>query len=103
MNVQGFANHVLDRKTRIKRSEGILKNHLQLPASRAQLGRRHSRQILAIKQNAPGSWFHQSQDRSPERRFPASALADQTERLARRDTETDVVNCAHVIANPAEK
>ena len=64
----------------------------------AQVGARHRRYVAAFEHDAAARRLHQPQERPAGRRFAASGLAHEAERLSLADVEADIVDGA----DPAE-
>src|SRR6185503_3952671 len=65
---------------------------LEVALDRAQLDRRKRREVAAEHGDGTGCRRHEPQDRARERRLAAARLADDAERLAGRERETDAVD-----------
>ncbi len=92
MNIQRLADDLLDGHARIERPEGVLKNHLKLPATGAQGIAGHAGDVLAVQPDGAGGGVGEPHDGAAEGGLAAAAFADQTEGLAGREAEGDAVH-----------
>ena len=77
---------------RVQTRERILEHDLHAPAQRTQGGGGEVVDAAAVEHHLTGRDVEQPQDRAPDRRLAAAALADERERLAARDREGDAVD-----------
>ena len=81
MNVQGFADDVIDGEPGVQRSIGILKDHLQSPAFCTQFFWIKPGQIFVFENDRAGSWLGQPNYGAAQGCFTAATLPDQPERF----------------------
>jgi len=67
MDQQWFGNDVFHAKSRIERSEGILKNNLEIASHAAHLAETGGQKIVAFKMNAARGGLDQSEDKAAKR------------------------------------
>ena len=89
---QRLADDVADAQARVQRGVGVLEDDLQLAAPGPHLLAREAVDALAVDADLARSRVDQLQDRFPRGRLAATALADQTQRLALGDVEGDAVD-----------
>ena len=88
----GSRDDLPDRHARIERRVRILEDHLHVLPRAAQLGAGQLRDVDVAEHHAPAGRFDQPQHRPAERRLAAAGLADQPERLARKNVERHAVD-----------
>ena len=93
---QRLADDAADGHARVQRRVGVLEDHLHLAAEVTQLVSLHLHQVATVEQDLAGGRPVELEDRPPDGRFPAAALAYQAERLAAADGERHVVDRLHV-------
>lgn len=90
--------HLLEKaphgQARIERGIRILKDHLELPAERAQCATAEMSDLAPREEDRSACGRQKPQDRFAERRFPAARFADQAQSLAGIYEEIDVVDGA---------
>jgi hypothetical protein len=91
-----------DGHARVERRVRVLKDHLDPPPERMQLGRAEPSDILSVEDDAASRRRVQAYDRLGERRLAAAGFTDQSERLTALDAERHAVDRANV-ANGAAK
>jgi hypothetical protein len=79
------------RSARLQRAAGVLVDVLQALHDRTASGTLEVRDILPLEQDATCVWLVDAGERLAERRFAATGLADNAERLARPHVKRDVV------------
>ena len=87
-----------DAHPRVERRVRILKDDLEVPARAAELAARQRAHVHVLDADLAGGRLDQPQQAAPGRRLAAAGLADQAERLARRDRERHVVDGANTAA-----
>jgi len=102
MDVQRFADDLLNGHARVERAVGVLENHLELAPPRAQGRATHFQNVLAVERDFPRRRFDEPDDGAAERRLAAAAFADEAERFAGRDAEADVVHRLHGFSDAPE-
>ena len=103
MNIDSFADDLLDGHARIEGAVGVLKDHLEFAPAGAQFGAVQLANILAVKMNRTGGGFEQADDRAPERGLATTAFAHEAEGLTRLKFEANVVHCFDVRFHTAEE
>ena len=86
---------------RIERGVGVLKDDLHVPAQPAQFVLVEVCDLLALEAHRARRRVHQAQHQASGGRLAAAGFADQRQRLAARDLETDVLDGAHQPDLPA--
>ena len=87
-----LADNIADPHARVERGVWVLKNNLHFAAHVAQFALRHSEKILTLKNHLAAGGLDQTQDRSPQGRFAAARLSDQTDGFALIDGQVDAVD-----------
>src|ERR1041385_5090543 len=103
VNVQGFANGVLDGHARIERAVRVLENDLEVAPFLSKVLACQTVEFLALKPDLAGSWFDQANRRASEGRFSTTALADQSKRFSRADRESDIVYSCDPLTDAREQ
>src|SRR5262249_17927584 len=85
-----------DGRGRVGGGEGILEDHLHLPAQAAELPLAERRYVPAVEDDLARCGLVQAEQRPPDSGLATPGLADQAECLAPPDHEADVVDSAHV-------
>ena len=94
MNEQRFGDDIFDPKSRIERSEGILKDDLHIAPQATHFAAAGREQVFAFEINAARCRLDQPQDQPPERALARTGFAYQPERFAGMNVERDVVDGA---------
>ena len=79
---QRLADDLAGRHARVERGVGVLVDHLHAPAVGQHRSRVEAGDVLAVDADRAGGRLEQLQQRAPDRRLAAAALADQAQRLA---------------------
>jgi hypothetical protein len=103
MNCQGFTNDLTDGHSRVQRTEGILKNILNLSAKRPELLFTHGEYLASLPKGLAGGLWNQFDQCPADGRFATSALADQADCFSRWHRETDAVHSLEAIGLSPEK
>src|SRR6478672_178247 len=103
MRDRAIGDDVADLSARVERGERILKNHLDAAALFAQRLSLDPGEIDVADTDGAGVGFDQPHDEACDRRFSGAGFADQTERLAPKNVETDFPGGLHApfAAEPA--
>src|SRR6185437_1119898 len=88
-----LSDNVPDPAPRIERGDRVLKDELHAAAHFAQAFAPHGRQVLAVEKHPALFRRPQLQHGAAKGRLAASGFADQPQRLAARDLETDIGDC----------
>ena len=102
MNLQRLADDLKNREPRIQRSERVLENHLHLPPIMPELPLAQRQQTFSLEHHLARRRRNELQQRAPDGRLPAPALADEPDRRARLDGKGHPVHCLHIPRVPAE-
>ena len=89
-NHQRLGDDVTDATPRIERGDRVLEDELHALAHLAQGLAMHRGQVVAVEQYLARLRLAQLQHRAAERGLAATGLADEAQRFAARDVETDV-------------
>ena len=105
---QRFANDIEDGPARVKRIEGVLKDHIGVAPNIAQFPRadiRHvdGRFIVNLKLNAARGRVERAQDAAPNGGLARTRFADQAQRFARLNLQAHVVNRFHLPDHAPQK
>ena len=92
VNGQGFGHNLADAHSGVQRSEGILKNHLHLPALAAEFFIAERQQIQSLELYFAGIRLNEPQKHSRERGFATATLADDGQGFTGRDRESDAIH-----------
>src|SRR3954454_20816763 len=98
---QRLADGIPNCLTWIKGRERVLEHHLNFATHMLQFPFGQHRNVLSFKNDIAGSGFVEAYQHSPESRFPASALANQPQGLARSDGQVDSIDgldAAHALS-----
>ena len=90
--LQRLGDDAAGRHARIERRVRVLEHHLHALAVRAHRAGVEMRDVLAVEADRAGGRLDQAQQQRADRRLAAAGLADEAERLARRDREADAVD-----------
>jgi hypothetical protein len=96
MRAEGLAHDPTDAVARVERREWILKDHLHPATQRTELVLAEIGNVPAVEDDATRGRLVEAQDRAADRRFTATRLADEADRLAAANLERDVVDSADV-------
>src|ERR1700682_147514 len=92
MQRQRFGQDLADGHARVKRRIGVLKDDLRIAAEAAQFVRVEREQIAALESDVACIRLDQPQYQPAHGGFAAAGLANQRQRLARIDAETDAID-----------
>src|SRR5215213_11490454 len=92
MHCQDFSQRIFDLLTRVERRVRILKDHLNAAPQSPCSGRIMGQDVFTAKANLPTRRFIEPDQTATEGRLATAALADQPDRLSRRDRQRDAVN-----------
>ena len=92
MDAQRLRDRIPGPHAWVERAVGILEDHLHAAAQGTQLRLRRVRDVDAVEPDLAGVGFDQANDHPGERRLPATALADDAERLARPQAQRRVLD-----------
>jgi hypothetical protein len=95
VDLQRLVDDAAHRHARIERRERVLKDDLNIAAQPAALRRRRGGNVLALKSDGARSRLLQPENQTSERRFSATALADETERLALANGQAHLFDSTH--------
>jgi len=87
-----LGDDVADFHARIERAVGVLEDHLDAPAQRAQFLGPQAREVVAVVDDFAGSRPLEQQDAAAGGGLAAAALADKSEGLATPQGEIDAVD-----------
>jgi hypothetical protein len=102
MDEQRLHDDVGDGHARVERPIGVLEDDLNVAAPRAQRLRGQGDEIVAEEFDAARGRLDQAEQHAADRRLAAAGFADQAERLAQGDIETDIVDRAQQGDRPLE-
>ena len=103
VDIEGFADDILDRAAGIQGAEGILEDHLEPSPALAEGGAFEAGDVFALETDLARSRFEEPNYGAAESRFSAAALADETDGFARPDRQADIVHRVDLIGGPAEE
>jgi hypothetical protein len=89
---QRLADDFAGGHARVQRGVGVLVDHLHAPPVGQQGLALEMRDVLPVDADRPGGRLEQLEQRAPDRRLAAAALADQPQRLAAADLEAHAVD-----------
>jgi hypothetical protein len=92
MRVERLADYAANAQTRIEAGVRVLKHHLHARAQRPHLALGQARDVAPLEQNLALGRVDRAQDRAADRALARARLADEAERFAARDVETDVLH-----------
>ncbi len=98
MDAQHLGQRLCDGEARIERGVRVLKDHLRPLAKGEQPGLVEREHVAVVEQHPARSGFGQAENRAAEGTLAAAALADQAQRLAALEPETDAI---HRLDHPA--
>ena len=102
MDDERLLQDLRDRHQGVQGSEGVLEDHLHVPADPAELMAGVVGDVLAREVNAAAGRSQEAKDQAAGGRLAAAALADQAERLAGLDGQVDAVDRVDRVAAPEQ-
>ena len=99
---QGLRRVVADAQVRGERVERVLENHLDPVAEGPKVSPAEPRDVPALEADASVRRIRQPHRHARKRRLARAGLADDAERLARREREVDAVDCLEPAPAPKE-
>jgi len=100
--IHPFGDDFADPHPRVERGERVLKDHLHVPARRAQPLALHADQFTAAEANAAGCWCHELQQGLADGRLAAAGFADQRQRAASGNGQRNAVDRKHMADRPLQ-
>ena len=98
----GSRDEIAHRHPRIERGEGVLEDHLHVPAKLLGAFSVEPGHVLAVEDEVAGVG-HEAGDRLRRRRLAAAGFADEREGFAAADHEGDALHGVDAAVDPAEK
>jgi hypothetical protein len=92
VNIECFADDLLDGQAGVKGTGGVLKDHLEMSTLLPQRLALEGQKIMTVESNPACDGFDEPDDRAAKRGFAATALSYQPQGFTGRHLEVDAIN-----------